>query len=294
VDNASTDQSVELVRTEFPGVDLILMDQNLGFSVAYNRAVSRIEGDYYFFLNNDVALESTVVSQLVTISESFDDVAAVTPKLLFSDTRNVLNGCGGMLDRFGFGLNIGIGEVNRDQYDRPMEVFYAIGAAMMVKAEAWKRVGGFDERFFAYFEDSDWCWRARLHGYRIMYTPAIVYHKWRGTWTDVRARMYLQERNRLAMILKNYSMSTLARILPLYFGLAILRLGWISLHWGPLIGLHMIAGQLWNVLHSPATLRSRQQTQRKRVVSDDQILHKMAPVSLELTYRQNTFLRKRR
>ncbi len=294
VDNASTDKSVELVRTQFPGVDVILMEQNLGFSVAYNRAVSSIQGDYYFFLNNDVVLEPNVVRELVTASESFDDIAAVTPKMRFSESRGTLNGCGGMLDRFGFGLNVGIGEVDEGQYDQPMEVFYAVGAAMLVKAEVWRQVGGFDERFFAYFEDSDWCWRARLLGYRVMYAPAVVYHKWRGTWTDIKERMYLQERNRLAMLLKNYSMATLLRTLPLYFGLAALRIAWVSSHWGPQIGLYMIASYLWNLLHLGSTLIARQQTQRTRILSDLQILRALVPSSLELAHRRNQFLSQRR
>lgn len=294
VDNGSTDKSVELVRTEFPSVGLIQMEQNLGFCVAYNRASSAIEGDYYFFLNNDVALDPRAVTQLVAAGEASNDIAAVGPKMLFFDDRHVINGCGGMLDRLAFGLNIGIGEVDEGQYDQPIEVFYAIGAAMMVKTIAWRHVGGFDERFFAYFEDSDWCWRARLLGYRVIYAPAVVYHKWRGTWTDAKSRMYHQERNRLAMVLKNYSIPTLAYVLPLYLGMAVLRLAWVSFHWGPLIGLHMIAGQIWNVLHLRSTLTARRQTQGSRIMSDAQIFRRMVPFSLEIAHRRDRFLRKRR
>ncbi len=294
VDNGSTDESIQLVRAQFPSVRIIQMEGNLGFSVAYNRATSAVEGDYYFFLNNDLVLEAGAVTKMVDAAEAMDELAAVTPKMLFYDERNVINGCGGMLDRYGFGLNIGIGEVDEGQHDQSMEVFYAIGAAMMVKAAAWRRVGAFDGRFFAYFEDADWCWRARLLGYRVMYVPAGVYHKWRGTWTDTKRRMYYQERNRLAMVLKNYAMSTLAYMFPLYLGLAVLRIAWVSLHWGPHVGLSMIAGDLWNLSHLRTTLMARRQIQRSRVVSDAGILRAMVPHSLELARRGDTFLTRRR
>ena len=290
VDNGSTDDSLALVRSHFPTVRVIPFSENLGYSAAYNRATRIAQGDYYFFLNNDVTLESDVVSRLVATAQSDSEIAAVTPKMLFYDDRQLINACGGNMDRFAFGLNVGIGEIDRGQYDQPREVFYAVGAAMLVKATAWEQVEGFDERFFAYYEDSDWSWRARLLGLRVMYVPAVLYHKWRGTWVDSRRRMYLQERNRMMSFLKNHSTRTLAYLLPLYSALAVLRFVWVSIRWGPRIGWSMIAGDVANIRHWRSTLNARAQIQRRRVVDDAQILKAMAPGSLELKNHRHPFL----
>ncbi len=290
IDNGSGDGSVEFVRSKYPEVRIVENEINLGFAAAYNKSIALSDADWVVILNNDVTVDENWLQELVVIATTAPNIAALTPRIKLLEKPDTLNGCGGIMDTFGFCVNRGINQPDRG-YDRVEEVFYAVGAAMMVRSSVWAELGGFDERYVAYFEDADWCWRARLAGYTVLYVPtSIVYHKWRGSWTNVRHRLYLYERHRLASLLKNYELRTLAWVLPAHGVLSLFRIVWLARHWGISEGLAEVEAYLWNMVHLGSTLKKRHEVQRKRVIADRELRRLLYAGSLEFSIRRDPYL----
>lgn len=223
VDNGSQDGSVELVRTEHPGVRLIRFDRNLGFCGAYNRAVAQCDTDYVVLLNNDTRVAPTWLEELVTVALR-RRAAAVGSKIVQWDGRRV-EFAGGILTFCGHAWQIGLGDPVEREYTEH-EMLYACGGSMLVSRLAYLEVGGFDEDLFAYFEDVDLGWRLALRGHRTVFAPrAVTYHRLHGTsqrWA-YSPRLRLYERNALAMIYKNFEDATLERVLPASIALSLAR-----------------------------------------------------------------------
>lgn len=212
VDNNSNDDSVEFVEAQFKSVQLIRFDQNYGFTGGYNRALSKIHADYFILLNSDVRVESQWIEPLIARLESQPRLAAVQPKILAEKQKGYFEyagASGGFLDMFGFPFCRGriMDEVEADhqQYNTPMEVFWASGAALCIRKNAWEEAGGFDEDFFAHMEEVDLCWRLKRLGYSIGVEPSSqVYHVGGGTLSaDNPQKTYLNFRNSLYMMHKN-------------------------------------------------------------------------------------------
>jgi len=208
VDNGSTDGSVEYARERFPYVRTITFDHNLGFAKAYDDAVKQVNEDIVIFLNNDVKVAKDWFESLVAPLESGSDerLAICGSKILFDFDRNRVNHAGGTLLPIGGGVDIDFLELDRGEPTKPKFVGCVCGASMAVKRTAFLKLGGFDEDFFAYSEDTDFCWRAWLAGYKVMLIPrSLLYHKYGGTsgaYIDPR-RVFLSQRNRMQCILKN-------------------------------------------------------------------------------------------
>ena len=211
-DNGSTDDSIVFLKKFFPEVRLILLDRNYGFTGGYNRALAQLESDYFVLLNSDVEVTQGWLVPLVDLMESDENIAAVMPKIRSYDRREYFEyagACGGLIDIFGFPYCRGriLNRIERDkgQYDTPVEIFWASGAAMFVRAELYKRFGGLDESYFAHMEEIDLCWRLKNAGYKIMVEPAsVVYHVGGGTLPNESPRkLYLNFRNNLSTLYKN-------------------------------------------------------------------------------------------
>ncbi len=210
-DNASTDDSVQLLRDNFPEVRLILFDKNWGFADGYNKALAQIDAEYYLLLNSDIEVTPNWLTPLLAFMDSHQDVAACQPKLLSifeRDHYEYAGACGGYLDRLGYpfcrGRLFDTVEKDEGQYDTPAEVLWATGAAMLVRARIYNNVGGLDGRFFAHNEEIDLCWRMRLQGYKIYCLPqSCVYHVGGGTLPKSNPmKTFLNFRNNLTMLYK--------------------------------------------------------------------------------------------
>lgn len=221
-DNASSDDSIELLREQFPEVRLILFDKNWGFAEGYNKALAQIDAEYYLLLNSDIEVTHHWLTPLLEFMAAHEDVAACQPKLLSIADRDrfeYAGACGGFLDRFGYPFCRGriFETVERDdgQYDYPCEVLWATGAALMVRASIYNNVGGLDARFFAHNEEIDLCWRLRLLGYRIFCLPeSVVYHVGGGTLPKSNPmKTFLNFRNNLTMLYKCLSDSELKPVM---------------------------------------------------------------------------------
>lgn len=221
-DNQSTDDSLPFLKSHFPSVAIIENERNYGFARGYNEVLKQIPADYYFLLNSDVQLRGPWMN-LVTAMNEDPDLAACQPKILsFKDPEYFehAGAAGGWMDWFGYpfckGRVLDRFEKDLQQYDRPSELFWASGAAMMVRAEWFHRLGGFDEDYFAHMEEIDWCWRAKKCGGRIKSVPSVaVYHIGGGTlpYQSVQ-KVFLNYRNNLATLYKNEPVSKLLILLP--------------------------------------------------------------------------------
>ncbi len=211
-DNGSDDGSLKLLAEDFPMVKVIRFDCNHGFAEGYNRALKTVPHPYVVLLNSDVAAKDDWLTPLYDFMESNPGVGAVQPKLLsYSEPGKFeyAGASGGFLDRNGYpycrGRIFDTTEVDTGQYDESLPVFWATGAALMVRRELYNEVGGLDKDFFAHMEEIDLCWRIHLAGYEVWAVPAgRLYHLGGGSLpaSDPR-KTYLNFRNSLLMLHKN-------------------------------------------------------------------------------------------
>lgn len=211
-DNASTDHSCEVVEKEFPSVRLIRLDQNYGFAEGYNRALAQVEAEYVVLLNSDVEVTEGWLQDMVTYMDAHPETAACQPKILSYRHRNLFEyagASGGFIDRYGYpfcrGRVLDTVEEDKGQYEDIMPVFWATGAALLIRLEVYRKVGGLDARFFAHMEEIDLCWRLRSRGYALVCIPSSkVYHVGGATLKKENPRKtFLNFRNNLLMLYKN-------------------------------------------------------------------------------------------
>lgn len=211
-DNGSSDESCDVVRNEFPAVKLMVLDHNYGFAEGYNQALAQVDEEYAVLLNSDVEVTRGWLSPMTQFLDSNPEVAACQPKLLSfkqKDFFEYAGAAGGFIDKWGYTFCRGriFNTVERDsgQYDDTTDVFWATGAALMIRNEVYKNNGGLDGRFFAHMEEIDLCWRLRSRGYRIACVPqSHVYHVGGATLKKENPqKTYLNFRNNLLMIYKN-------------------------------------------------------------------------------------------
>ena len=210
-DNASTDDSLELLRSAFPEVRVIVLDKNWGFAEGYNQALKQVDAEYYLLLNSDIEVTSHWLTPLIAYMDAHADVAACQPKLLSifnRDSFEYAGASGGYLDRFGYPFCRGrlFDTVERDngQYDDHADVLWATGAALMIRSKDYWACGGLDSRFFAHNEEIDLCWRLRIRGRRIVCLPeSRVFHVGGGTLPKSNPmKTFLNFRNNLTMLYK--------------------------------------------------------------------------------------------
>ena len=221
-DNGSTDDSLDFVRAQYPGLRIIELDKNYGFAGGYNRALQQVKADYYVLLNDDVEVTPGWIEPVVAQMQQHPDTAICQPKLLMYDQRDTFEyagGAGGFLDKYGYpfcrGRMFTSLEQDNGQYNTPGEIFWASGAAMFVRADVWHQLGGLDDDFFAHMEEIDFCWRAKNAGYRVEYCPqSTVFHVGGGTLPKSNPRKtYLNFRNNMALLYKNLPKHRLAWVM---------------------------------------------------------------------------------
>lgn len=211
-DNASIDDSVAYLKTNFPTVLLIQLEQNTGYSGGYQAALQQVDAEYFVLLNSDVEVTSGWIDVLIDRMDAEQQVAACQPKIrsyLQRDSFEYAGACGGWIDRLGFpfarGRIIDVCETDTNQYDAAQKIFWATGACLVVRSRLFHAVGGLDPFFFAHMEEIDLCWRLQRAGFEIMcYPQAVVYHVGGGTLPQGNPRkVFLNFRNNLVMLSKN-------------------------------------------------------------------------------------------
>lgn len=227
-DNASTDDSVEMLAKEFPDVRTILLDRNYGFAEGYNKALKQIDAEYYLLLNSDVDVPPGWLSPLLDFMDSHPDTAACQPKLHAINDRSMFEyagAAGGFLDKYGYPFCRGriFDSIEKDcgQYDDNHEILWATGACLLVRSKDYWEAGALDGRFFAHNEEIDLCWRMRIMGKKIYCIgTSTAYHLGGGTLPKGNPRKtFLNFRNNLTMLYKNLSDEELPHVMRMRFWL---------------------------------------------------------------------------
>ncbi|MEP5611970.1 MAG: glycosyltransferase family 2 protein [Cyclobacteriaceae bacterium] len=222
-DNASTDDSLELLKTEFPTIRRIEMSENSGFAGGYNVALKEVKADYFVLLNSDVEVVKGWLAPMVDFLDSNSSYAVCQPKILDfnkQDHFEYAGASGGFLDMFGFpfcrGRVFNKIEADQGQYDSAIDISWASGACMMVRANTFFNANGFDVDFFAHMEEIDLCWRIQRAGSRIKCIPnSTVYHVGGGTLSKSSPlKTYLNFRNGLNLLVKNMPLRSLVWKFP--------------------------------------------------------------------------------
>jgi GT2 family glycosyltransferase len=279
VDNGSSDGSIDYLRTRWPHVKVIALDANHGFAEPVNRVIKCAQGDYIALVNNDVELSPGFLAALVETLDTHPQAAAASAKMVAFHDRSVIDGAGDELYWSGTALRRGRGERDNGRWDTPGEVFSACAGAALYRRAAFEAVGYFDKDFFAYQEDVDWGFRARLAGWGCRYEPrAIAYHVGSATTSrDGKPHPLvhrLNQRNALAMVIKNYPAETLVR-----YGHRVALAQVASLAGSIRLGMarHHLAGLADLARSLPTTLRKRAAIQRSRRIGRRDLARAVSP-----------------
>ncbi|HEX9653109.1 MAG TPA: glycosyltransferase family 2 protein [bacterium] len=293
VDNASTDGSADEVRRAHPEIRLVRNRENRGYAGGCNSGLPSAHGEYLLFLNNDTEVEPNWLTNLIEFCEQDHRIAACQPKLLSGHNRAVFDyagAAGGEIDIFGYPFARGriffTCERDDGQYDGGGDIFWASGAAIIVRKVALQRVGSFDEDFFAHMEEIDLNWRFHLAGYRVLAAPsARVYHNAGSTLQpDSPEKILLNHRNNLIMILKNYELKNLLWIFPIRIFFEILTLFYSLLKLDRLRAKAVVAALVFVAAHAKQIREKRRAVQSLRRIPDRRIFGKMYRGSILLAY----------
>src|SRR5215470_1045092 len=236
VDNGSDDGSAERIAAAMPpavgaamppavGAEVVRSGRNLGFAGGCNLGVRHATGELIGFINSDARPHPNWVRAAVDAFAGQPSVAAVASKVLDWDGERI-DYAGAAVSWFGMGFKPGYREPDGARFDTPADVLFATGAAMFVRTGCFREIGGFDERFFMFYEDVDLGWRLNLRGLRVRYEPAsVAYHRHHASVAGAGQfrEYFLLERNALMMLYKNLEQATLDRVLPAALALAIRR-----------------------------------------------------------------------
>ena len=238
IDNGSTDGSVDYLRNHFPTVTCMVHDGNYGVAKGYNVALKQIKATYYVLLNNDLLVTANWLTEMLALMEHDPSIGFCQPKILSlqrPDEFDYAGAAGGFIDMYGYPFCRGriFNHIEKDsgQYDDTRAIFWTSGACVLVRAKAFHTLGGFDELFFAHFEEIDLCWRAHIAGWKVYYCgTSTVYHLGGATLAYQSPRKtYLNFRNRLLMLYKYHPAHLMDTIKNIAFNLlAIFRMWYLG------------------------------------------------------------------
>ena len=282
-DNCSTDSSFDLIETynnNEQRLKCVRFSQNWGFACGNNRIAEISLGRYLMFLNMDTEVDENWLEQIVNIFESDEHVGIVQSRIRQMQAPRILQSAGYYMDWLGIIHVRGEGEEERGQYNLVDEIFGATGAAIAVRADLFKEIGGFDNDYFCYFEETDLCWRTWLMGYTVVFAPlSIVYHYGGGgsdhTINSKHKNIYLFFRNRMATFIKVLELPILFWFLPIHivalaiYGVMVL----IQLRESHILSC-LIKGILWNARHLGKTLSKRKTVQKCKLISNWSLMKK--------------------
>lgn len=220
-DNYSSDDSVSFIQENYPALSVIKLPDNYGYAGGYNEALKQIETQYSVLLNSDVEVTPNWLEPMISFLDGNTDVAAVQPKILSQRNKDYFEyagASGGFIDKYGYpfcrGRIFDRLEADKNQYDQPIDVFWASGACLVIRTEKYKEAGGLDVSFFAHMEEIDLCWRLNARGNRIVCIPqATVYHVGGATLTGENPiKTFLNFRNNLLMFYKNADDKTFKKV----------------------------------------------------------------------------------
>lgn len=291
-DQPHNDGSIERALERWPDVQVLKTGGKKGLAFGCNRGLEVARGRYAMLLNNDVEVSPGWLGALVEAADADPTVGAAQPKVRSMRDKARLDpegAAGGLMDVYAYPFCLGRVfdqvEMDEGQYDEGQDIFWALGGAMFVRMSAIETTGLMDEAFYMHMEEIDLSWRLHLAGFRIVSVPASVVYHWGGfsLKAETFQRVYLKHRNSFVMLLKNWSVATLAWTVPvrvtleLLTGLSILKGDWKR-------ALAGIAGMLWVLTHPLDVLRRRRAVQSMRRVHDHDVRKAMYQGSLVVAF----------
>ncbi len=295
VDDASQDESGDILRQALGEARVLSLPRPVGLAGAVDAALKLpvvAEADYTLIVHDDSVLDADVILRMVeaAVALGVDRVGVVGAKIADREEPRRLQDVGRSADRFGHMYTpLQPGEIDQGQFDRVLEVLAVSSASMLVSRDAWRRVGGLDRRLDVAHVDLDFCWRARLAGFRVLMTPlAEVQHRGapapvdRPPVTHHQSARYEEDRAALASMLRNYGVLNLLWLVPLAFLLGLVRLLYLVLARRLDEAFDLVSAWGWNLLHLPGTLSLRRATQKRRTIKDRQLRRFMESAGLRL------------
>jgi GT2 family glycosyltransferase len=290
VDDAADPDTHELLVRALGEQRVIRNDPPIGYarSIAVGLAQPvAAAADHVLLVHGDTVLDPDAVASLVeaTSLPGADRVGIVGAKVVDLEQDRELRDVGRSVDRFGHAMSpLQPGEIDQGQFDRVLDVLAVDGCAMLLDREVWQQVGGYDERLG--LDDVDLCWRAHIAGWRVLMTPrARVHHGPDHPDADEeqeRTDRYVQDRDALATVLKNYAWPTLLWVIPLATALTAVRLLYLLIGRRLEEAYELLAAVAWNITHLGGTIRRRRRTQRTRAVRDHALRRYTASAGLHL------------
>jgi hypothetical protein len=269
VDNASTDGSPEAAASRFPTVEVVRSPVNVGYGSGNNLGAASARGRSLVFLNPDTVAERGWLEALLEPLERSAGVGLATARIVLMDQPSRINTCGNEVHVSGLALCRGMGEP-WDSFPVAGDVAAVSGAAFAIRKDVFDALGGFDEDFFLYVEDTDLSWRARLAGWKVLYEPAsVVRHHYSLRVTP--SKVYLQERNRYQMLLKCLRWPTLVALLPALVLAEMVTWGFVLLR-DRANATGKLRAYAWVLRHRALIARKRRKTQALRRVDDRELL----------------------
>lgn len=266
VDNGSSDESLEFVKSNYPQVSVIAFQENHGFSGGYNKALEVITSEYVVLLNTDVEVSKNWIQPVLDRLKADKSIKAAQPKILdfkAKDKFEYAGASGGYIDKLGYpfcrGRIFQTIETDEQQYEDTRDIFWASGSCLFVHRETYLELGGLDEDFFAHMEEIDLCWRIWSSGGRVIVVPqSTIYHVGGGTLDKAKPKKtYLNFRNGLSLLIKNEPSSKLIWKLPLRIILDWVALLKFSLESGPQHGLAILRAHAHIVTNLGSILKKR-------------------------------------
>jgi GT2 family glycosyltransferase len=270
-DNGSTDSSILYMEENFPEVTLIRLDKNYGFALGYVKALEQISAEYFVLLNSDVEVSANWLQPLIKMMDEDKSVAACMPKIKSFANKEYFEysgAAGGFIDKFGYpfcrGRILDVIEKDNGQYDNFSEVFWASGACMFVRSEAYYKADGLDGDFFAHMEEIDLCWRMKKNGYKIMFNPLVeIFHVGGGTLPNNTPRkLFFNYRNSLFLLFKNLPPRGFIPTLIIRIGLDIASSMIYLVHLQPAFTWAVIKAHFSFYFSLPSLIRKRHNLQK--------------------------------
>ncbi len=224
IDNNSADDSVTFINASFPSVKTIVLDNNYGFAIGYNKGFWEIKEPFYVMMNSDIEVEPNFIEPLMNMMQSDDRIAVCQPKIRSLTNKQMFEhagAAGGMIDRLGYpfcrGRIFDTVEEDNGQYNEPMQAFWASGTCCLIRRKAYWQVGGMYGFYFMHMEEIDLCWRLHTADYKIMYCPqSLIYHLGGGSLPYQSPRKtYFNFRNNIIMCWRNSPQWVKLWLLPL-------------------------------------------------------------------------------
>jgi GT2 family glycosyltransferase len=290
VDDASGDDTHEVLTRALGAERVLRHDEPLGYARSFSAALEQpiaSAADLILLVHGDSVLDPDAVACLVDAMTmpGADRIGIVGAKIVDLERSRELRDVGRSVDRFGHAMSpLQPGEIDQGQFDRVLEVLAVDGCAMLLERAAWQAIGLYDERLG--IDDVDLCWRARIAGWRVVMTPrARAEHGPAHSDTDEVAEhteRYVQDRDGLTAVLKNYAWPTLLWVVPLFLALTVVRLIFLAVGRRFEEAYEVLAAIGWNVAHLGGTLARRRSAQRARTVPDRALRRFTASAGLHL------------